>query len=96
MAQPEPYKLEQELNLLEPESVKLYLNDFEDLILEIDGSAREVVPYRAFPLTGADQFIALRNTDDEEIGMIRNSCSNPGRHRIYRRLAITRGHTVVA
>ncbi|MDP6779089.1 MAG: DUF1854 domain-containing protein [Candidatus Latescibacteria bacterium] len=72
MEQPEPYKLEQELNLLDPKSVKLYLNDFEDLILEIDGSAREVVPFRAFPLTGVDQFIALRNTDEEEIGMIRD------------------------
>ncbi len=71
--QQEPYKLEEELNLLDPETIKFYLNDFEDLILEVDGSKKhEVIPYRAFPLTASDQFIALRSTEDEEIGMVRN------------------------
>ena len=71
--QQEPYKLEEELNLLEPKKIKFYLNDFEDLILEIDGSTtHEVTPYRAFPLTATDQFIALRNAEDEELGMVRN------------------------
>ena len=60
-----------ELTLLEPTDLRLYLDEFEDLVLEMDGEARTVRPVRAFPLTAADEFIILKDEEGEEIGTVR-------------------------
>ena len=68
------YDIRQELSLLNPKRVRLYIDAFEDLALELeDGTVhRQVKPLRAFPLTGEDDFIVLRDTEDKEVGTIQN------------------------
>ena len=66
-----PNPLCAELTLLEPDHLRLYLDEFEDLVLEMDGEPRTVRPIRAFPLTAADEFIVLKDEEGEEIGTVR-------------------------
>ncbi len=69
----QPYNLKQELNLLDPKRLRLTLDEFEDLTLELEGVSRPVTALRAFPLTAADQFVILKDSDDNELGAIRNT-----------------------
>lgn len=63
--------LEEELNLLDPDAVRLFLDEFEDMVLEYDGMSTPVTAVRAFPLTAESEFIVLKNGEDEEIGTVR-------------------------
>ena len=67
-----PYQLQEELKLLDPASIRLYLDEFEDLNLELeDGSVLgPVKALRAFPITAADDFVAVKDSDGEELGVI--------------------------
>lgn len=73
------YNLKQELTLLEAKRVRLYIDEFEDLALELDGTCyKPVTAIRAFPVTAGDRFIVLRNEKKEEIGAIQDvSALNP-------------------
>jgi hypothetical protein len=63
-------QLTDQLNLL-PSDVKFYLNNFHDLTLETSDEIYENVrEERAFPLKAPDQFITIRNSDKEEIGIV--------------------------
>ncbi len=66
------YALEQELDLLEPENLRIYRDEFEDLALELeDGRViRRIAVQRAFPITTQDRFIVLRDAEGEEVGII--------------------------
>ena len=68
------YDLAGELNFLEPQQLRLYVDEFEHLILErADSGVRErVTAARAFPLTAVDRFIVLKDSEDEELGMIQD------------------------
>ncbi len=79
----QPYTLKQELNLLDPKRLRLYLDEFEELTVELDGVPRPVTALRAFPLTAADQFVILRHSDGSELGAIRNTSDlNPDSRRV--------------
>jgi hypothetical protein len=65
------YDLTEELTLLEPKRVRLYIDEFEDLTLELEGKCyKPVTAIRAFPVTAGDRFIVLRNEKKEEIGTV--------------------------
>ena len=61
-----------ELNLLDPGSTRLYRDPFNDLVLEIAGGEPVVGirVVRCFPLTAGDRFIALRDRDNSEVGIV--------------------------
>ncbi len=65
------YDLTEELTLLDPKRVRLYIDEFEDLTLELEGKCyKPVTAIRAFPVTAGDRFIVLRNEKKEEIGTV--------------------------
>ena len=66
------YDLMRELTLLDPAHLQLYRNDLEEVYLRRDGEAPvgPLTVQRAFPITCADDFISLKQADDE-IGIIR-------------------------
>ena len=66
------YNLEQELNLLDPRSIRIYIDEFGDLTLEMEGGKvrKPVTAIRAFPVTAIDHFIVLKDSDGKEIGTI--------------------------
>jgi hypothetical protein len=66
-----PSALEDELNLLDPDSVRLFLDEFEDMVLEYKGENTPVSAVRAFPLTAEDEFIVLRDEKGSEVGAVR-------------------------
>ena len=68
------YDLTQELNLLDPGCCRLYLDEFQDLILELEGGSihKAVAVHRIFPITAPNYFIVLIDSDGEEIGIIRD------------------------
>jgi hypothetical protein len=68
------YDIRQELTLLDPKRVRLYIDKFEDLALELEGGEihKPVKPLRAFPVTDGDSFIVLRDAENKEIGTIQN------------------------
>ena len=68
------YDLRGELNLLDPKRLRLYIDTFGDLTLEMaDGEAHNAItPIRAFPITSEEHFIVLRDKDGEELGTIQN------------------------
>ena len=68
----EEYHLEQELSLLDPEKVRLCLDEYNDLILEYPDGRQPVTAHRAFPLTSAGRFIVLKDDGGAEIGIIRD------------------------
>jgi len=102
----EVYLLEQELNLLDPGHVRIYRDAFEDLILEVEGDQvyREIQVLRSFPVSAGDRFIALRDSEGNELGIIRD-ISQLDRHsrrileaeleRVYFVPRITRVDTIV-
>jgi len=68
------YDLRGELNLLDLKGLRLYIDAFGDLTLELpDGKVHEAVtPIRAFPITSEEHFIVLRDKDGEELGTIKD------------------------
>lgn len=70
------YKIEDELNVLNPKKIKLYKDEFNRIHLIIDGDKEypEVKPVMGFPLTSSDNFISLFDFNDgkkgDEIGII--------------------------
>ncbi len=67
----EEYHLEQELTLLDPGRIRLFLDEYNDLILDRADGRLPVTAHRAFPLTAAGQFIVLKDDDGSEVGLIR-------------------------
>ncbi|MDP6042503.1 MAG: DUF1854 domain-containing protein [Candidatus Latescibacteria bacterium] len=80
------YDLKRELILLDAKRIRLYIDEFEDLTLELDGKCyKPVTAIKAFPVTAGDQFIVLRNEEKEEIGAIQDvSALNPESRRALR------------
>ena len=69
----ETYDLMNELALLDPAQMRLVLDDFEELYLE-RSNEEKVGPLkmqRAFPISAAGDFIALKNAEGEEVGIVR-------------------------
>jgi len=69
------YELEDELTLLDPQQVRLFLDEFEDLRLALDGVEVEgrVSAVRAFPISADQRFVILKDGEDKEIGIIRDA-----------------------
>jgi len=68
---PERRALTSELTILDPREVRLSIDAFEDLMLELDGEpARRVQAGRCYPITEPTRWIALRDHQGEEIGLI--------------------------
>ena len=65
-------ELAAELNLLNPDSTRLYRDQFSDLVLEIKSGepVAGIRVVRCFPLTAGDCFIALRDRDNRELGIV--------------------------
>ena len=64
-------ELTSELNLLDPSRIRLSLDDFEDLVLELDGESHSpITAHRPFPLQDPNRLIQLKDADGEEIGLI--------------------------
>jgi len=68
------YTLKQELNILDPGRLRLFLDEFEDLTMEMEGgeTRRPVTAMRAFPVTDRERFIILKDREEKEIGIILN------------------------
>ena len=68
----EVYSLQDELSLLDPERIRLFVNEFEDLILvDEEGVERRVVTVlRAFPVSSEERFIVLQDDNQRELGTI--------------------------
>ena len=69
----ETYDLMQELTLIDPTQVRLLLNEFEELHLERQGEdpVGPLTAHRVFPLSAASEFIALKDEEDQEVGIVR-------------------------
>ena len=69
------YDLRAELTLLDPQQIRLFLDEFEDLKLSRSGVAVDgrVSAVRAFPISAGDRFIILKDADDQEIGIIQDA-----------------------
>ena len=66
------HELMRELTLLDPRSVRLIRDEFEELYLQ-DGDAEPVGPLtvqRAFPISIADEFVILRTRQGQEVGIL--------------------------
>ncbi|MDE2798702.1 MAG: DUF1854 domain-containing protein, partial [Gemmatimonadota bacterium] len=62
-----------DLSLLSPRDIRLYLDDFDDLTLDLRGEIHERIGVlRAFPLNASTKFIVLRDSDGGEIGIVRD------------------------
>jgi len=68
----ETAKIEDEVKPLEAKKIKIYRNGLDDLVVELpDGSKYEKIrDLRAFPLSNPGTFIAFRDKEDNEIGLI--------------------------
>ena len=100
-----PHTLTDELDLLDPGQTRLYADEFDDLVLEIEGHKpqRGVRVVRCFPISAGDRFIALRTPKGEELGIVedlaaldresRNALENE-LARIYFRPEITAVHAI--
>jgi len=67
------HDLMEELRLLDPAETRVYINEFEELCLQV-GDGEPIGPLRArrgFPVTGAADFISLEDGDKKEVGLIR-------------------------
>ena len=69
------HDLMDELNLLDPERVRLFMDEFDELQVALEGkdSIGPISVHRAFPLSAAGDFIALRGPKDEELGIIQRT-----------------------
>ncbi|OGG54942.1 MAG: hypothetical protein A3F84_06920 [Candidatus Handelsmanbacteria bacterium RIFCSPLOWO2_12_FULL_64_10] len=69
------YALKQELNLLDPKGLRLFIDEFEDLTLDMKdrGTFKPVTAMRAFPITDRDRFIILKDQEGQEIGIVRDA-----------------------
>ena len=67
-----PYQLQEELKLLDSASIRLFLDEFEDLNLELENGSvpGPVTVLRAFAITAEDDFVVLKDGDGEELGAI--------------------------
>ena len=62
-----------DLSLLSPRDIRLYLDDFDDLTLDLHSEIHERVGVqRAFPLNASTKFIVILNSDGDEIGIVRD------------------------
>lgn len=62
-----------DLNLLDPNDIRLYFDEFDDLTLDLAGKMhKQLAVQRAFPLNAPKEFIALQNSEGSEIGIVRN------------------------
>jgi hypothetical protein len=63
-----------EVDLIDPQHIRLYLDEFADLVLEIEGKEveRGVCLTRCFPISAGERFIALRTHRGEELGIVRD------------------------
>jgi hypothetical protein len=70
----EPYDLDGELNLLKAGRVRLRHDEYEDLVLELDGGEthHEVQVRRGFPLSAQEEYLSLRDSEGHELGIIRS------------------------
>jgi hypothetical protein len=69
------HDLMDELNLLDPAQVQLFMDEFDELQIAIEGQdpIGPVSVHRAFPLSAAGDYIALRGPDDEELGIVQRT-----------------------
>ena len=67
------YDLMNELALLDPGAVRVFLDEFEDLYLELDGEepVGPLTVHRAFPVSAPVDFVVLRDAVDTEDGVVR-------------------------
>ena len=62
-----------ELDFLNPEEIKLEINDLAGLILKVnDKEYDNFKVLKLFPLSKSNQFIAFYDKDENEIGMLKN------------------------
>lgn len=69
----ETHDLMEELHLLDPATARVFVNEFEELCLQVE-DGEPVGPLKAsrgFPVTGPDDFISLEDGDENEVGLIR-------------------------
>ena len=68
----EAIKVTDELTFLDASSVRIERNAFEELVVQLpDGSIRtKVEPVYAFPVSETNRYIALRDEESNEIGII--------------------------
>ncbi len=65
--------LTRELSFIPPREVRLYLDNFDDLALDLRGEIHtRLWVQRAFPLNAPTKFIVLQNSDGREIGIVRD------------------------
>lgn len=71
--QTQTHDLMEELTSLDPKTTRLYVNEFEELCLKVgDGEPmRPLRAYRGFPVTAVDDFISLKDADEEEVALVR-------------------------
>ena len=64
--------IEKEMETIDPGKIKLYLDGFQDLGVSFDDGREysKVRAVKAFPLSAAMHFIALRDEEEKEIGII--------------------------
>ncbi|MCD6335058.1 MAG: DUF1854 domain-containing protein [Candidatus Latescibacteria bacterium] len=63
--------IEDEMDLLDPKELRMSMDAFGDLKVRLSGEAyKKVQALRAFPISEAMRFIALRDENGKEIGMI--------------------------
>ncbi|MFC1526512.1 DUF1854 domain-containing protein [Candidatus Latescibacterota bacterium] len=67
------HDLMDEITVLDPKTVRLYLDEFEELYLQVEGSepAGPLRPRRAFPVRASGDFISLEDKEENEVGLIR-------------------------
>ena len=70
----ETAKIEDEIKPLDAKSIKIYRNELDDLVVELSDSSKhaKVRAMRAFPLSNPNDFIILRDKEDNEIGLLEN------------------------
>ena len=71
MTMEESFALTDELNLLIPTDIRLYRDEFSDLVLEVAGREPErgIRVVRCFPISAGDHFIGLHSDKDVELGI---------------------------
>lgn len=76
--------LKEELKLLDPTTLRLFIDKFQDLNLETDGKCfNKLTALRIFPLSAECQFIVLKDADDKDVGIIPDIAQlNPENRRI--------------
>jgi hypothetical protein len=92
------HDLMDELAVLDPETARLHLNDFEELCLRV-GDGEPVGPlrlHRAFPVTAAGDFVCLKNMDGKEVGIIRRVADLDRASRAVVEAELARGYFTAA